>query len=133
MNLFQLGEFILHSGQRSRIKINCDALTDEDWKTLAFMLAERLPAYGNVYGIPSGGIKLANALKEHAVHQVQIDQFPRLIVDDVLTSGKSMEEWKAVMEAGDYSLKTPIIGAVVFSRTTKVPSWITPLFTIWPE
>jgi len=35
MNLFQFGDFSLHSGSKSKWKIECDALTDEDVEALA--------------------------------------------------------------------------------------------------
>lgn len=62
MSLFQLGDFVLHSGQRSRWKIDCNAPGPQDWKTLAAMAAEFLPPFGAVEGIPGGGLKLASAM-----------------------------------------------------------------------
>lgn len=112
--LFQLGEFTLHSGMQSAWKIDCDALTDTDIATLAVMLKEILPAFGSVEGIPHGGLRLAAALAAFATGG------PILIVDDVLTTGRSMEEQRNGRDA---------IGAVIFARAA-CPKWITPLFML---
>lgn len=116
MSLFQLGDFTLYSGAASRWKIYCDALTDEDWQALAVMLAERLPPFGVAIGIPRGGIRLAVAMSAHCRKGSQTI----LLVDDVLTTGSSMEEYRASFSAG-------VIGAVVFARG-ECPDWIVPLF-----
>jgi len=112
--LFQLGKFKLNSGAVSEYKIDCDALTDEDWKALAWLIAERLPLFSAVEGVPTGGLKLAEAMQCY----VTPNTGPLLIVDDVMTSGGSMERWRR---------GRPAIGAVVFARLMP-PSWITPLF-----
>ena len=101
MNLFQLGKFTSHAGNELDWKIECDALTDEDWECLAKMISERTQ-FGHVYGIPRGGTKLAKALEKYCDPKNPI----RLVVDDVWTTGKSMNE---VMQKGD-------MGFVVFSR-----------------
>jgi orotate phosphoribosyltransferase len=102
-NLFQSGIFKLHSGKTSRFKIECDALTDADWATLAEMIAMRAGAFGSVFGIPRGGVKLAEQLERF------ITTGPRLVVDDVWTTGGSMLE---VLNHGDDA------GFVVFARNT---------------
>jgi orotate phosphoribosyltransferase len=118
-NLFQLGDFHLHSGQKSKYKINCDALTEEDWQTLAMMLVERMHyPFKDVVGVPTGGLKLAEALRQYQDPSAPFT----LIVDDVLTTGYSMEEISQ-------KIAIPYIGAVVFARE-KVPDWVTPLFTL---
>ena len=101
MNLFQLGKFTSHAGTELDWKIECDALTDEDWECLAKMISERC-AFGTVYGIPRGGVKLQKALEKYADPKSPF----RLVVDDVYTTGKSMRD---VMLPGD-------IGFVVFAR-----------------
>lgn len=101
MNLFQEGNFISHAGQELNWKIECDALTDEDWDCLARIIHERT-RFGSVYGIPRGGIKLAKALEKYITPGHPL----RLVVDDVYTTGKSMEE---VMTPSD-------LGFVVFTR-----------------
>ncbi len=85
-SLFQRGAFTLHSGETSSWKIECDALTSEDWDTLATIAMERftLP-FGKVIGIPTGGMAFARALEPYQRASMTI-----LIVDDVLTSGQSM-------------------------------------------
>ena len=101
MNLFQHGKFTSHAGKELDWKIECDALTDEDWKCLAKMISEKTE-FGSVYGIPRGGTKLANALQKYCNPKNPT----RLVVDDVYTTGKSMNE---VMQKGDF-------GFVVFAR-----------------
>lgn len=87
-------------------------MTDPDWECLAWLLKEKLPAFGAVEGVPRGGLKLAAELRKYATSG------PLLIVDDVLPSGGSMERHRNGRDA---------IGAVVFARKS-VPSWIVPLF-----
>jgi len=112
MTLFKRGDFQLHSGDLSSWKIDCDALTDEDIETLAWMIADRF-MFGSVEGVPSGGLRLAEALARWA------RTGKLLIVDDVLTTGASMEEQRAGREA---------IGVVIFARRA-CPDWVTPVFS----
>ena len=113
--LFESGEFVLHSGERSNFRIECDALTDADLTTLAQMLVARLPAFGAVEGVPRGGLRLAAALVPF------VTRGPLLIVDDVYTTGTSVRAHRGDREA---------IGAVLFSRNPVTEDWIYPLFTL---
>jgi len=114
MSLFQLGDFTLASGVKSAWKIECDALTPDDWSALAKMAVERLPAFGEVEGVPRGGIPFADALRIYAT------QGPLLIAEDVVTTGGSMERFRAGRDA---------IGIAVFGRG-QFPEWINPLFRL---
>ena len=117
MGLFQLGAFALHSGDDSKWKIECDALTDDDWVTLAYLIQDRC-SFRKVVGVPTGGLALARALEQYAQPSTSL---PILIVDDVLTTGKSMEECKAQFP------NEVVIGHVAFARD-ECPVWIDPLF-----
>src|SRR5229473_5311299 len=88
MNLFQSGTFLLHSGSESNFKIECDALTDEYLNTIANLIAKKI-RFSAVYGIPRCGIRLADSLGKYKTPNSCL-----LIVDDVLTTGNSMEEAK---------------------------------------
>lgn len=123
MNLFNTGHFPLHAGGFSNFKIDCDALTDEDIESIALQLIIRLPAYSSVAGIPTGGLRLAEAMKRYTVPFQPIRSDKLLIVDDVFTTGTSMEK------ARDNRLG--VIGAVIFARS-ETPHWITPLFRLEP-
>lgn len=113
VDLFQSGNFHLHSGTSSNFKIDCDALTDADIQTVAMLLKERLPDFGNVEGVPRGGLRLAGAMRRY------VTSGPVLIVDDVWTTGGSI--WKV---RGD---REDVIGAVIFARGD-TQSWVTALF-----
>ena len=88
MNLFQKISFISHAGLLLNCKIECDALSEDDWKGIARMIMdyEKRP-FGSVEGIPRGGIPLAKALSEYAT------EGPPMIVDDVYTTGTSFTEY----------------------------------------
>ena len=118
MNLFQLGSFNLHAGGVSGYKIECDALEQSDWVTLAKIVADRFQ-FTHAIGIPRGGLQFADALNmyksEVAPHA--------LLVDDVFTTGASMEEFRAKTDV-------PVYGVVVFARAP-TPDWIHPIFQMW--
>lgn len=112
-NLFQLGNFKSHSGESLPWKIDCDGLTEKDWGCLAQMIFDRVERFSEVEGVPKGGLALASVL-----HLYRYVPGGLLIVDDVLTTGGSMEQHRNGRDA---------IGAVVFARGP-CPSWVTPLF-----
>ena len=114
MNLFKGGKFVLHSGASSSFKIDCDSLTDEDIFNIARIISEK-KIFSSVYGVPSGGTRLAKALEKYCN-----DWGPRLVVDDVLTTGNSMKE---VYKDGD-------TGVVIFARG-ECPKWVRPIFQMW--
>lgn len=122
MGLFQTGEFNLNSGIISDFKIDCDHLSDEDLDTLALKITE-LVKFHKVFGVPSGGIRLEQALKKYEYKDKP--DYPTLIVDDVLTSGGSMERFAETLK-NSYEMKK-YLGIVIFARK-KCPNWITPLF-----
>lgn len=109
--LFVKQDFTMHSGGIGHWKIECDALSNHDLATLAFMMSEILPPFGSVYGIPRGGRRIGEAMLNYQT------QGPRLVVDDVLTTGGSVLK----------EMRDDDIGAVIFARGP-CPSHIVPLF-----
>lgn len=120
MSLFVNQTFVSHSGKVLDFKIDCDALTDADLATLASVIAKRFK-FGAVEGVPRGGLRLAEALQPY------VTKGPALIVDDVLTTGASMEQARKALTDR---------GVVIFARGP-CPSWITPIFKLdgefWEE
>lgn len=119
MNLFQHGGFTLNSGMQSILKIECDALTREDWRTLALLTSNRIK-FSSVVGVPRGGLVFADELMSYCSNESGL---PCLIVDDVLTTGGSMAKVRQEIEG-------PTIGVVVFARGP-CPAWIKPIFQMW--
>ena len=122
-DLFTSINFKSHSGLNLSWKIECDVLSDPEWFTISKMIMELTPPFQRAVGIPRGGVKLGDLLNEHATGN---EKDPICIVDDVLTTGKSMEEFLS-----QYSRNRDIpfmaIGWVVFARV-QTPDWVTALF-----
>ena len=119
MNLFQQGDFKLHSGLSSFWKIEADALTEDDWNTIAKLVGLNF-RFKAVEGVPRGGLLFAEALKPYCATRISI--YPILIVDDVLTTGTSMEEQRAG--------RSNCMGVVLFSRKMEIPDWIYPIWQL---
>ena len=118
--LFRFGSHKLASGRLTNVKIDCDALTDDDWEAIAFLARCLVTPYRAVEGVPRGGEKLAEALRPYVRHDGGL-----LIVDDVLTTGGSMEHQRAGRTAS---------GIVLFSRAAPQdrPHWIQAIFQLNP-
>lgn len=121
MPLFLNKSFKSHSGLDLSFKIDCDALTADDWEAIASLIGPKLQ-FSAVDGVPRGGIPFAEALKPYAS-----DDGGLLIVDDVLTTGGSMEEVRKAASG----FKT-VKGIVLFARG-ECPDWIEPVFTLNPR
>ena len=121
INLFQSVDFKSHSGLDLTWKIEMDTLSDPEWFTICRMIMEYSSPFREAIGIPRGGIKLGNLLNQYGTGK---REDPVLLVDDVLTTGESMNEFKRKRQ-----WRNPIkyIGWVVFARN-KCPDWVTALF-----
>lgn len=126
MGLFEVGDFTLHSGGKSRFKIDCDHLTDADIEALAQMLVAVLPPFRAVEGVPRGGLRLAQALQPYCIHpeavrysSVKVREW--LIVDDVWTTGGSLMRAVREKSAGRKYVDS-VFGAVIFARSP-LPSY----------
>ena len=125
-DLFQSQNFKSHSGLDLNWKIECDALSDPEWFTISKMIMERTPPFREAVGIPRGGVKLGDLLNEHATGN---EKDPICIVDDVLTTGKSMNYFLNQYQRNRKPFMA--IGWVVFARV-QTPDWVRALFQM-PE
>jgi hypothetical protein len=117
MHLFERKPFKMASGGVARYTIQSKALSDEDMATLAWLISEK-GDIREVYGVTAGGRRLADALEKYCGKQGV-----RLIVDDVLTTGASMEA--ARLETGWHDA----VGVVIFARGP-CPDWVLPIFSM---
>ncbi len=115
MSLFESGNFTLHSGEETDWRINAEVLSSASLEAIALWAWLHLPKFRIVEGVPSGGIRLAEALDLHVDNKGAL-----LIVDDVLTTGASMEKRRAGRDA---------IGFVIFARGP-CPSWVTAMWRL---
>ena len=122
-HLFVEEDFTGHSGGQLHWKIEMDVLENAEWKCIARMIMEyETRPFQAVIGIPRGGLTLSSYLNEYST---QNPKDPYLIVDDVLTTGGSMnyfvEQYFRNREPNEY------FGWVVFARKQPA-SWIKALF-----
>ena len=120
-HLFKSVDFKSHSGLELKWKIECDALSDPEWFTISQMIMEIAPPFKEAIGIPRGGTKLGSLLNQYGTGK---REDPICIVDDVLTTGGSMNEF---LQKRQWRNPTDYMGWVVFART-KPPKWVTALF-----
>lgn len=123
--LFQKKRFQMNAGGWSDFKLECDALGAEDYATLAF-LASRKMQWGNVHGVPSGGVPMEEAFRPYCV----AGHPTFLIVDDVLTTGGSLVRARERLEAE--APERTFKGLVVFARGP-LPDWVRTFFTLDPD
>lgn len=120
----QLADITLNSGRRSAFKVECDALTDEEVATSCALLAKVLPPFGYVSGVPTGGLRLEEAMWPY------VTTGPLLVIDDVWTTGGSVRRH---LEALGH---TDALVAVLFARGG-YPATVTALWTLddrlWSE
>lgn len=125
--LFRWGEFTSHSGVKLPFKIDCDVLSDADIIGIANYIRSKA-RWTVTYSISSGGDRLAEELLKRESLSRKV-----IIVDDVLTTGASMEKQKAQLlkEPHNGIKEKDVIGWVIFARS-KPPNWINAVFTM-PE
>lgn len=122
--MLETGDFKLSSGRKSEFKIECDSLTDTDWATAAKIIGEKT-LFGYVYGVPTGGLKFA----EHLQKYKKEGHKRVLIVDDVLTTGGSMNRLRDKLS--QHHSFYDFMGVVLFARGD-CPDWVTAIFkTEW--
>ena len=136
MNLpiFQTGTFSLHSGSDTWWRINAEGLTDDDLRFFAGKILHMpwiAQGFDRVIGIDRGGLRLGDMIREMTIgiNRANTQLHRTLIVDDVLTTGASME-------AAKKECKGTIVGAVMICRSDPstyewhCPHWVHPVLTI---
>ena len=129
IKLFQEGDFVSHAGLPLTWKIECDALSIDDWRCLAKMIMEyQTKPFRIAVGIPRGGVKLENELLNYVSGN---KDDPVLIVDDVWTTGSSFNEFVGIQSIEKIVENKGWFGWCVFARTT-TNNHVTALFQM-PE
>jgi orotate phosphoribosyltransferase len=111
MGLFRFGSFVAASGSELPFKIDCDALTKTDWECIALASLSFVGAFNTVYGVPRGGLALAEAFMPFQTSASEAV----LIVDDVWTTGGSIRKFAESASIRHYK------GFVAFSRAPRLP------------
>ena len=129
-NWIQIGEFPLHSGRVSELKFELDKFTESDWEAIAY-LAGKAFKFQYVVGIPTGGMRLAQAMAKYATND---PDDPIALVDDVWTTGGSMrvaydEIFETLPMHKTLKAANGILGIVAIARA-KPDGWVNPFLTM---
>ncbi len=123
MNLFNVSKsgqnHQLFSGKQSHFRIDAEHFEEEDIENIAWLFAQTT-SFGFVISIPRGGNMFADALRKLSTKESDTV----LIVDDVLSTGKSMQSYYDL-----FSKDKEVKGVVLFSRG-ETPDWITAIFQL---
>ena len=145
-DLFQYGEFKASSGEMLGWKIEVDALTDGAIKALAQLIVKRYQ-FDHAYSVPRGGDRLAASIVAVYNHSFYVSvngkklATPRtrpvydrvLLVDDVLTTGRSMDDMRDIYR-DHLGPGIEIQGVVIFNRNPGLmPWWIDSIFNLSTE
>jgi hypothetical protein len=130
MHLFQSGGVTLSAGGTSFFKLDCDDLLADrrNEKCIAELLLRLVGPFDSweiVSGNCSGLGYLFSAAHLERVLEEPVntpDVHPHVILDDVLTTGRSLERAKAAyLERAE--VPRPVLGAVIFARGP-APAWV---------
>lgn len=102
--------FRLSAGDLTSLLIDSNGMSDRSIEAAAATLAEMLPPFGMVEGVPRGGLRLARALKKHS----HPGQYTVVIADDVYTTGKNMTPYLDLYKRS--MPKHYVCGAVLLGR-----------------
>lgn len=131
MPLFQSGDFLLHSGQHSAWKLECEAITLDEMKVIAKLLAERLPAFSRTVSVSEDSNNPATILRGCLAQYAEETNKTLIVVDDVFTTGSTMSSARRKLQESYVYSQYNIMGAVIFAREP-IFDWIIPLFTLSP-
>ena len=121
---YRADKFHLHSGGESHFLLDCECLQYNDLRNIAKIILHKYYPK-RVVSIPKGGDRLADVLESllrSSRPEPGSEVIDVLIVDDVLTTGASMQEaWMKLAVDGirlkDMDPPAPTIkGAVIFQR-----------------
>lgn len=123
--MFKWKPFKSHAGKPLSWKIECDDLSDEDIDCLAKLVYTKY-SYEEVSYPSTNSANVINLVSKLERHKSFNADYDYLIVDDVLTTGKSMNDiYEHLHTNHGYKIK----GVVIFARN-ECPDWITPIFQL---
>jgi hypothetical protein len=114
--LFRWGQFKSAAGLDLDWRIECDALTDDDWSCIAMLARRIVEPFSRVEGVPRGGFALAKAMSGMCSSDPDLRRV--LVVDDVWTTGLSMHRYTSDWPHDSWR------GFVVFARGIDLPPWV---------
>lgn len=119
----------LHSGDKSHWLVDADVLFNSPniREEILTFWASRIPNWPVViHSIPTGGDKWANALQEKLNNRItQGNEKWIIIIDDVITTGKSIEEKYNSLESGAHSALVVVDRRIIkYKNIVSVGCWM---------